>query len=650
MRRPIARKLALRLFAAFTAAFALLLAGTYYSFRREAILKGVQYLKLLVGVYSDIIMHEAHTENVPADLSFYRRFNYFGEYLCSWYRVDYIYAYVPDLENGTITYISVSRNRNKFGDLSRDHMGGVTEKHTLTPEELKVWNGEIAFGTSGNVRFEEATDVIMLLKDDFGNKVMVGAATHTNDLQEEVKNGFVVIALFIIFIAAVLSGLLYVLMRRMVSEPASRISEQMSEYISEGKKSAIKLESDGDDEFAMIADAFNKMTEDIDKYIIDIARLGRDKERQQAEVDIATDIQKGFLPSGYASLANCIVKAVMKPARHIGGDLYYYIELDAARTMAVVADVSGKGISSAMFMVMTLTLIRQFARMGYSPSEILRNVNDHLSEKNPKMMFVTAFVGIYDSSVATFTYANAGHNPPYLIHGRPVMLDGTQGTPLGIFQDEEYSERTVRMEEGDSVFLYTDGISEAVNASGEFYGTSRLEKTLEDTAVTAGRGYVNAVDASVRAFTDGTEQNDDITMLVLRARENTVLELDYDIKEFGAIREILFASGLPENLLMELCIAAEECFVNICSYAFEGPVPEGEKILFSFEYADKVEMRFTDGGRPFDPRHDLPDAEEYDIDNSVGGLGRLIAFSIADSVDYERLDGKNILTITKSVN
>ena len=101
---------------------------------------------------------------------------------------------------------------------------------------------------------------------------------------------------------------------------------------------------------------------------------------------------------------------------------------------------------------------------------------------------------------------------------------------------------------------------------------------------------------------------------------------------------------------MELCVAAEECFVNICSYAFDGPAPEGEKILFELDYSKVVTMRFSDGGRRFDPRYNLPDTEQYDIDTAVGGLGRLIAFTVADSVDYEYRDGRNILTITKSIS
>lgn len=375
--------------------------------------------------------------------------------------------------------------------------------------------------------------------------------------------------------------------------------------------------------------------------------MEKERERQRSEADIASRIQQGLLSPNYAYLHNCGIKAVMKPAKSVGGDLYDYFELDESRTMIVVADVSGKGIAAAILMAIVLTLIRQYAKIGYGPSDILKNVNLTLSEENPNLMFVTAFVAIYNSATGKLTYANAGHNLPYLIHNGPVRLEASGGTPLGLFADEEYEDAEVEMADGDSVFLYTDGVTEAVNGNDEFFGTDRLEKVLKETSEATEKHYLEAVEESLRDFTGDMEQNDDITMLSLFARRNPVLELDYDVREFAKIRECLLDSFLPKSLIMDLCVAAEECFVNICSYAFDGPAPEGEKILFSLEYSNKVVITFSDGGRRFDPRRDLPDTREYDIDTAVGGLGRLIAFTVADTVDYKYEEGRNILTITK---
>lgn len=651
MKKSIAKKLAVRVSATFALAFLLLLAGFAFSVNHGVELEANRYAKVLSSIYGDVTVYSADRQDRPMDLSFSDQFDYFGDYICTWYRVNHIFAYVPDVENGTITYLSVTRNEEIYGEASKDRMRGVVEKHTFTENELKVWKGQSVHAVEPS-RFGKGNDVMMSVEDKSGNRVMVGVSVSINELREEMISVFLLVALFMLLIVVLLALLIHRFIRKKVSVPARHIAEIMSKYISDNCKSAVRLNTDNGDseEFSMIAEAFDQMTEEIDNYIADLKRMGRERERQQAEIDIAARIQKGFLSPGEASLPDCGIKAVMKPARLVGGDLYDYLEVDKTHTMALVADVSGKGIYAAILMAVVLNNMRQFAKMGYSPSEILKNVNDTFSEKNPQQMFVTAFIGIYDSDKGVLTYANAGHNPPYLLHKGLVTLDGEAGTPLGLFPEETYTDTTVKMSQGDLLFLYTDGVSEAVNERGEFYGIRRLEQIIGEMAEKDDKHVVEEIEASVRRFTGNAEQNDDITMLSLLAREKPALELAYDIREFSKIRECLFSSHLPQQLIMDLCVAAEECFVNICSYAFDGSAPEGEKILFFLEYSDKVQMRFVDGGKQFDPRNGLPDADEYDIDTTVGGLGRLIAFTVADSVDYEYRDSRNILTITKSIN
>lgn len=648
-KKSIARKLASRVSAVLAAAFLLLLLGAYFSLNREVMKKGEQYTKALVGIYADLIMYESNNLQRPIDITFNDRLSFFGEYLCSWYRVNYIYAYVPDFENGTITVLSYTKNPKKSGNVPEGNIDGVTIQYTLTESDMRAWNDSTQYAVEESELFEKSTSVSLRISDQFGNRAMVGADMANDELRGDVVHGFYIVAAFMFIIILIVAGLLYLFIRKMVSNPAKSISLAMKDYISEGRCSAIKLDSGNSDEFARIADSFNHMTEEMDKYIDDIARMGREQERQQAEIDIAADIQKGILPFNFAYLENCAIKAVMNPAKLIGGDLYDYLEIDDTRTLCVVGDVSGKGVPAALLMSITLFSIRQFAKMGYSPADILKSMNDLITEENPKMMFITAIVCLYNSEDGTLTYANAGHNPPYLMKPGPVALDGPGGTPLGLFPGEEYENVVVPVQEGDSLFLYTDGVNEAVNKSGEFFGIDRLEKVLKETSESSQKHYVEAVESALHKFTGDAEQNDDITMLSCFIRKRKVLALNYDTREFSAIKEYLFKSSIPKDLLMDLCVAAEECFVNICTYAFEGPVPEGEKILFELEYSNRVIMRFSDGGRQFDPRVNIPDAAEYDIDTAVGGLGRLIAFTVADSVDYEYRDGRNILTITKSI-
>lgn len=650
-KKSIAGNLSIRMAGVLAAALMLLLAASLFVLKHEVRREGEHYAKALVAIYSDLIIYESDHLGKPADMSFSDRYTFFGNYLCSWYRVDYAYAYVPDIGNDEVTLVSVARNSEKYGDKSEDHMTGVTRHHALTADEARVWNGDEVYAVVDRDWFDDMSqDVVFLLADNYGNKSLAGIRVSMEKLYGEMMLSFGLIALFMLFIVLLMAGLLHHFIRKKVSEPAHHLSQAMKDYVAGSEFNTAGFDIEGKDEFSMMTRSFRNMTVEMNRYIGDLDRLDRERERQQAEVDIASSIQKGILPDGSASFGNCGIKAVMKPAKYIGGDLYDYLELDEHHTMIVVADVSGKGIPSAMLMALALAHIRQFAKMGYSPAGILENTNDIFSDENPQMMFVTAFVAIYDSADGTLTYANAGHNPPYLIHDSLEMLTGSDGTPLGLFPGEEYTDVTVRMEVGDSLFLYTDGVNEAVNTAGEFYGTERLESVLTEAAASRDKDYLQAVGASMKAFSGGAEQNDDITMLVLYARPNPVLELDYDIEQFELIRKRLFESRLPHDLAMSLCLAAEECFVNICSYAFDGPAPEGEKIRFYFEYSNKVVMRFVDGGRQFDPRNGLPDTDVYDVDAAVGGLGRLIAFTIADTVDYEYRDGMNILTITKLKN
>ena len=168
-------------------------------------------------------------------------------------------------------------------------------------------------------------------------------------------------------------------------------------------------------------------------------------------------------------------------------------------------------------MAVTLTLIRQFAKMGKSPAEILCNVNDMLSEQNPNDMFVTTFIGIFDAETGSFTYANAGHNPPYLLGKTSGYVTGARKLPLGAFPNISYIETEMQLQAGDTLFMYTDGVTEAFNIEDCEFGTERLKDVLHRSK---GKVYVETVLEAVRTFAGEAEQHDDITMLSLSVSES----------------------------------------------------------------------------------------------------------------------------------
>lgn len=650
MKHSISKKLILPVAVILLTAMVVMFVGSYHVVSHLVRRENDRYALSIVGIYSDMVLYEVEKNGLPlAGTPASDAAILYGEYICAWYRVDYAYMYFPHPETGTVTYLALTMDSEKFPDRPEDYLVGQTVPHVMSDAELRIWQGEGLSAVVPNHTFENALDTVVRV-DDFlgvGNCAIAGVAVSSDVIAAEIRQEFLTVAWIILGVTLCIIALMYFLIRKYVSRPAQNISRGMTEFITDGKRSDTKLDTSGGDEFAMIAEAFNHMTDEIDAYLNNIRTLSRDQEHRQAELEIASQIQQGFLPPAEMSSAICRIRASMVPARDVGGDLYDYLAIDAEHTLAVIADISGKGMAAAMFMAVTLTLIRQFAKTGQSPAQILRSVNGMLSERNPNLLFATAFVAIYDSRAKTLTYANAGHNPPYLFRDGVHQLDGAQNTLLGLFPDEEYTEESIPVGIGDTLFLYTDGVNEAVNGRENFFGNDRLEETLKRAAADHERDYVAAMARSVRAFTEGAEQHDDITMLAFTTKETRSLELAPDAREFAKIRDVILSSPLTRALQLDLCVAAEECFVNICSYAFEGRDPAGETVRFDLEVSDRVVMRFTDGGMAYDPRENVISAEDYDMETQIGGLGKLIAFTVADEVDYEYTDRKNILTITK---
>ena len=649
MKHSIARKVTRRVALLLLAAIIILFVGAYQLVSNVIYREKGRYALAVLGIYTDLLAEESRERHIPIDAEHSDKVILYGETLCDWYAVDYVYLYTIDEENSSITYIAASAVDGKVENPPTDHLVGYTVKCKLHPEELAVWNGEQFSGhITANSSFGHEVSTLLRIEDDFGNRLIAGVDISYQDIQQEILLDFALLALIITAVVAGIYIIVYRIIRKTVSQPAQLLSRRMQEFITDGKRSSEKLSvADDGTEYAMIASAFNRMTDDIDSYVENINALTRDQAQQQTELDIASRIQQGFLPAKNLTAPYYEVHGIMTPARDVGGDLYDYVALDDRRVLVVIADVSGKGMSAAMFMAVTLTLIRQFAKMGLTPDEILRRANDTLSENNAAMLFATAFVGIYDSETGLLTYSNAGHNPPYIIGRTLQKLDGCTGTLLGLFPGEDYAPDTVPLGAGETLFLYTDGVSEAINAERKFFGTERLEETLRFFRASHAEDALACVSDAVAAFSGDAEQHDDITMLTLTAKQTMELSLLVDVRELEKIKAAILSLRLPRTLQLNLCLAAEECFVNICSYAFEGRDASGERILFNLSVSDRIRMRFEDGGIPYDPLEQVILPEDYDMKTQIGGLGKLISFSIADDVRYEYRDGKNVLTLTK---
>ena len=237
----------------------------------------------------------------------------------------------------------------------------------------------------------------------------------------------------------------------------------------------------------------------------------------QNELDVASNMQQSILPTQFPKGPNFHVFGNMKPARSVGGDFYDIMRLDNGRIGLAIADVSDKGVPAALFMMSTRTLLKGAAIGTLKPGEVLREVNDLLNEDNEASMFVTVLYAVYDPSNGKLTYANGGHNAPLVVHadGRSDLLPLTNGVALGLVPDMEYQEGTFTLSPGDTVVLYTDGVSEAMNGDDEEFGNERLLKIFASSPPTNSEEANQSIFRVLDAFVGAAPQSDDITCLTL---------------------------------------------------------------------------------------------------------------------------------------
>jgi sigma-B regulation protein RsbU (phosphoserine phosphatase) len=270
------------------------------------------------------------------------------------------------------------------------------------------------------------------------------------------------------------------------------------------------------DELETLAETFNGM-------IAGIKSITAEKERIGAELDVATKIQASMLPCIFPAFPGrneFEIYASMQPAKEVGGDFYDFFLIDENTLAVVMADVSGKGVPAALFMVIAKTLLKNNAQYGKSPKEVFESVNNILCENNDAGMFVTAFMGYLDIKSGRFTYVNAGHNPPLIKHGKDNYdwLTNDPDLILAGIEGMTYIEYELDLKSGDELFLYTDGVTEAMNRESELFSDPRLLEVANENLNLSPKEFTERINNEIIKFADGAEQADDITMLVLKIK------------------------------------------------------------------------------------------------------------------------------------
>ncbi len=285
-----------------------------------------------------------------------------------------------------------------------------------------------------------------------------------------------------------------------------------------------KLDIQTGDEIEHLATCFNAMTDELKTYMTNLTKVTAEKERIATELDVATEIQRGMLPKDFPNRADFELFATMTPAKEVGGDFYDFYMLDETHLAITVADVSGKGIPAALFMVIAKTILNNFAVSTHNReglAEVVAAANDKLCANNEAMMFVTAFIGVLDLETGEFVFVNAGHNPPVWFRDNHCeFLDVKKNFVLGPMDGIPFEEQRITLKPGDLLFLYTDGVTEALNTADEEYLPDRLIAFMNSTDCRAPLETLLAnVRADVAAHVGEAEQSDDITMFALRFKK-----------------------------------------------------------------------------------------------------------------------------------
>lgn len=339
--------------------------------------------------------------------------------------------------------------------------------------------------------------------------------------------------------AAVVIGVVSVLFSAKLAAPIHRLAEEVAEIDGSNLNNPIRIHTG--DEVEELGNAFNAMTAQLRQYIGNLKAATAEKERIRTELSLASQIQADMLPdSGRAQRDSEMFSlyASMTPAKEVGGDFYDFFFTDEDHLVVLIADVSGKGVPASLFMVVAKTLLQGRIAGNSRIAETVSAVNERLCAVNKNGMFVTAWIGVLELSTGLLTYVNAGHNPPLLGNVKEGFeyLKGRSGFVLAGMEGMDYGQKTMQLVSGDTLFLYTDGVTEANDEQGGLYGESRLLELVNGHAGEEPRQLAEMVWKDVQEFQGRAEQFDDITMLALYYRGNGSTEdTDDDLNKKGGI-------------------------------------------------------------------------------------------------------------------
>ena len=404
-----------------------------------------------------------------------------------------------------------------------------------------------------------------------------------------------------------------------------------------------------------------------------LQKASLEKERIGSELRVASEIQQSMLPHSHTQRDDVDIFGSLVPAREVGGDLFDYFIRDE-KLFFCIGDVSGKGVPSAMVMGVIHSLFRAFSAHENNPARIMQAINEASCQGNDSNIFVTLFVGVLDLPTGNLRYCDAGQDAPFIMHNSQcIMHNCNPNLPVGVFDNVKYDVQETRLEPGCTLFLYTDGLTEAKcpattdllpkgpNSSvRRQFGIKRVEEVLIANCQLHPRQLLEAVSNRLHEFVGDTEQSDDLTMLAIRytpkvfeSKLAETLQIKNDVNEMKKfstfIKSVMEKLDIEKSLARQIRLAIEEAVVNVINYAYPAG-QEGDIEVGIMSDGTTLKTTIIDSGAAFDPTaKEKADTSLSAEDRQIGGLGILLVRELMDSVNYERINRQNILKLTKNL-
>ena len=460
--------------------------------------------------------------------------------------------------------------------------------------------------------------------------------------------------------------MLFIFIRIITRElsPLRRLALE-AETIASGQFDAQLPELHRTDEIGQLSNSFADMQQSLVRYMGELQDTTAQKASIERDLHIASGIQMGMLPKNfptYPDRDDVQLFASLVPAKEVGGDLFdFYFHNE--KLFFCIGDVSGKGVPASLVMAVTRSIFRTVSARETEPHRIMTTMNQAMAEMNQTNMFVTLFVGVLDLPTGHLLYSNAGHDAPLLIAEGVETLPCDSNIPVGVLPSWSYTRQEAQISTGTTIFLFTDGLTEAMNADKEQFRQERVDavaaQALEQRSYEP-RQLIAQMTQAVHQFVGDAEQSDDLTMMAIQyiKKQNDpdihkTLVLSNDIQQVPRlndfVQEVCADVHAPAPLAMQLQLAVEEAVVNVINYAYP-PDTTGDVNIETIASDTQIQFIISDSGTPFDPTQQ-PDADTSlsAQQRPIGGLGIFLVRQIMDTVAYRHDGTHNILTLTKTL-